>query len=447
MKAHTRSNSSPPRRHPGEATRRRFFALVAALALFVATAPGLSSAGTPVEPDTRADEVVLRVAAGSTIGDIHGTYGSSTIRALPIDSTFLVAPAPGQTVKAFLGAVEDDLRLVYAEPNFIVEASRHTSYAWGGFDPTPGSTQDSAGAIGLPAAHQVSRGDGVVVAVIDTGVQLDHPELASVLSSNGWDFVDGDATPAEETGEVGNPGDHHGLVTGHGTHVAGVVHLTAPEASIIPIRVLDPHGRGDIVAIADAIVFAVENGADVINLSLGVHTDTNLLADAARTATRGGALVTAATGNFGTMEKQSPAAARCALGVAAVDASGIHQSFSTYGSWVDFAAPGLDVFSTFPVDGYAFGTGTSVSAPFVAGEAALVMSAAPDLGARDVAMVMEMTAMDLKDLNPEVGGKLGAGLIDAGAAVALLQGQVPSSGGPLSGSCFSLDQQPLDQLS
>ncbi len=183
--------------------------------------------------------------------------------------------------------MQGDARLVYAEPNYEIQAPEgdpRTS-AYGGeppttsSDPAPYSDQPALGALDVPYAHGIGRGEGAVVAVLDTGVQLDHPELAVSLTA-GYDFLEEGTPPADEPNGIDDDGDDQvDEQTGHGTHVAGIVHLTAPEAEIVPLRVLDSDGRGNIFVIAEAVQYAVRNGADVVNLSLGTSQESNLLRD------------------------------------------------------------------------------------------------------------------------------------------------------------------------
>jgi subtilisin family serine protease len=160
-----------------------------------------------------------------------------------------------------------DTRILYAEPNRPTDAPEaigRETFVLGREDDGPYTGQYAPEMLGLPAAHALSQGAGMVVAVIDTGVQLQHPVLAPHLTAARIDFVDGDDEPEDEFSN----GDNYGA--GHGTHVAGIIHLVAPQAQIMPIRVLDTDGRGYSATVAEAILFALENGANVINLSLGM---------------------------------------------------------------------------------------------------------------------------------------------------------------------------------
>lgn len=387
------------------------------------------SAGRPSQ--TVQDEVIVKLDVlqpGATIDAVNQTYGTTTVRPLaPTRAIYLLRTAPNTDLDPLLASMDLDNRILYAEPNRPTDAPEsigRSGFAWGGYDPGPYNAQYPQQMLGLPAAHAISQGAGVVVAVIDTGVQLTHPDLAGHLTAARIDFVDGDDVPED----VFSGGNDYGA--GHGTHVAGIIHLVAPQAQIMPIRVLDTDGRGYSFVIAEAILYALENGADVINLSLGMpESSSYFLEDIIDEAAAQGVVVVAAAGNLNNTRKQFPAAADCALGVTAIDPNRVKASFASYGNWVSLAAPGVGIHSTLPVDGYGSWSGTSMAAPFVAGQAALLLSLEPGLTVVQVADLMGGTAAPLNPLNPGYVNQLGAGQIDVIASLQALQaGNIPAIG-------------------
>src|SRR4051794_18276356 len=286
--------------------------------------------------------------------------------------------------------------------------------------------------IGADAAHATTTGAGAVVAVVDSGVALGHPDLAGRLAP-GVDLVDGDSTPAD-----GN---------GHGTHVSGIVAAdagngvgidsVAPGATILPIRVLADDGSGASDDVARGIDVARERGADVINLSLGSEvplagaTGGDPTDAAIRRALAAGIVVVAAAGNNALPVCEQPAAQDGLLCVGAVDRRRRRSFFSSFGSGLGVVAPGgsalpgadEDILSTYPPAGYETLAGTSQAAPNVSGVAALLVS----LGVRGQAAVRRIlaTATDLGP--PGVDAEYGHGLVDARAAVAGLAPR-PGSG-------------------
>lgn len=361
--------------------------------------------------------VQLNPLLGATIDDINATYGTTTLKSLDlVANVYLLAIPSGDDAQIMAEDMGLDTRLTFSEPNFIAhapEANPRGTSRWGGLDPAPYASQYAEGLINLNLASGISRGAGSVVAVLDTGIQLDHPALASSLTIIQYDFIDGDSVPEDIFSFVDSNGN--GLIdeaTGHGTHVAGIVHLVAPEAQIMPLRVLDSNGNGDVFMLAEAMVFAIKNGANVINLSLGTPDKSDLLKDVIREATHNNVVVIAAAGNLNSKEPQYPAADNCALSVTSVGPLGIKSDFANFDAKVDFAAPGESIYSAFPKDGYAYWSGTSMSTPFVTGQAALIHSLSPALNPQDIANIIGETSHSLDLPNPRYAGKLGMGLID-----------------------------------
>jgi thermitase len=254
-------------------------------------------------------------------------------------------------------------------------------------------------AIYLDEAQAFTEGDAAItVAVLDTGVALDHPELRHAMLE-GFDFVHiidgadefiGDYLEADEL-----PDDE----VGHGTHVAGIVvgkgsrmpRGVAPRCRLLPVRVLatmEKQGRrmgaGLIENINAGVKYAVDQGADVINMSLGVKHEGGGLPhkEVIDYARRKGVTIVAASGNDGQQEMYYPGAFESVIAVGAMDGQGAVADFSTYGDQVSFIAPGVDVYSTCLDNAYAFSTGTSHAAPFVTGAVALLKSYARKKGRR-----------------------------------------------------------------
>ena len=223
-------------------------------------------------------------------------------------------------------------------------------------------------------AFSGTKGAGSTVAVIDTGVDLTHPEFEDRITS-GYDFVDNDA--------IADDGQ------GHGTHVAGTIAGShddgtgisgvAPEAQIMPIRVLGNDGTGWVSDIIAGIRWATNNGADVINLSLGGGGYSQAMADAIRYASERGSVVVMAAGNSGGSSPEYPAAHAVNYGIAvgAVDQNRNFANFSNRAGSVNIdyvTAPGVRIYSSIPGGSYARASGTSMAAPHVAGVAALLKS-------------------------------------------------------------------------
>jgi thermitase len=285
--------------------------------------------------------------------------------------------------------------------------------------PTPVATGQSLedggrSMIGLDFARALTRGRrDVRVAVLDTGINLDHPELRGKIVAKA-DFVDLQGLDTSSfvgdfLGADNDPEDE----LGHGTHVAGIIAAEgkriepgiAPDCRLMAVRVLATletdgrkQGAGVVDNINPAIKWAVDQRADVINMSLGIrHTGGGLPhEDVIRYALAHGVSVVAASGNDGTDTKYYPGALPGVVAVGAVDGEGQVASFTSYGARITVVAPGVNILSSFAKGGYAVASGTSQAAPCVAGAVALLKSFARDnglgLGVEDVARILRETS-------------------------------------------------------
>jgi thermitase len=406
------------------------FALVLALCLiFVLSSSNYAQADTGVGNFVPRQVIVELRQPSVSIEEINVDYGSTTLLRYSDDSDlYLLKLSTRSGVQDTVDQMTSDDRLLYSEPNYVAEppegGARHS--AWGVSTDAPTSQNYAATALNLSAAHSISLGEGSTVAVLDTGAQLDHPALrANFEGVKRYDFVGNDNNPTER--KVGADADGDGITDdlfGHGTHVAGIVDIVAPKAKIMPIRVLDTEGYGNVFTIARAISYAERNGADVINLSLGSRSPSRLLQQVIRDATADGVLVAAAAGNSNSTVPHYPAAgngvtasADGLVAVTSVDIYSQRSDFANYGTWVDVAAPGEAIRSAFPVDRYAYWSGTSMATPFVSGEAALVHAVYGSLDPEGVEGKIRCSARSLLLTDPIYGGMLGTGRADVGASL------------------------------
>jgi len=224
-------------------------------------------------------------------------------------------------------------------------------------------------AFNLPEAWEFSKGEGVIVAVLDTGADLDHDDLVENLLP-GRNFVDSNSPPEDDNG--------------HGSHVAGIICAAnndfgvvgvAPKAKIIPVKVLDNKGAGNLPNVANGIRWAADQGVDFITLSLGAPAQMPMIQDAIRYAASKGAVTWCAAGNAGkTRQIFYPAAYPEVIGIGAIDENFDRASFSCTGPDLDFVAPGVKILSTVPDNWYAVLSGTSMANPFAVGVASLLLS-------------------------------------------------------------------------
>jgi type VII secretion-associated serine protease mycosin len=279
-------------------------------------------------------------------------------------------------------------------------------------------------------AWSMTRGRGVTVAIIDSGIDAAHQDLGSMVLP-GKDYVqpsrDGRYDP-----------------DGHGTHAAGTIAArvnnglgiagAAPDVRLLPVRVLDANGNGGSGNVVAGIIWAADHGADVINLSLGGGPSRSMQI-AMQYALRKGAVVVAAAGNTGTAGNAVyPAAYPEAIAVGAFDST-LHQAaFSTSGNYIDVSAPGDSILSTWSTSptGYALASGTSMATPFVSAEAALVIARNRALSPAAVGLIIKGTARPAGP--PGVDAQYGYGLIDPAAAV--LTASPPAQGHPTAGTGY-----------
>lgn len=294
-----------------------------------------------------------------------------------------------------------------------------------------------------------SDADTIIVGIIDTGVDIDHPDLKSNIfinygefgldstgmdrSSNGvdddgngyiddyvgWDFCGKDNASPDNNPRPGN---------GHGTHVAGIIGAVAnnsigvagvvPKVKILPVKVSNDDPFNSYVSKGyEGILYAGIMGAKVINCSWGSESASNLENDVIKTVNAMDVCVVAAAGNNYRYSDYAPASFKGVLSVAAVDSNDIKAVFSNYSSSVDVSAPGVDIMSTVPGETYAAWDGTSMASPVAAGVVALVRQQFPHLNYEQTYEVVKLTADNIDSLNPDYAGYIGLGRVNAFKAV------------------------------
>ncbi len=306
-----------------------------------------------------------------------------------------------------------------------------------------GSNQWGLFQIGAQNAWNVSTGDAnVVVAIVDDAVEITHPDLASVIWTNtgeiagngidddgngyiddvnGWDaagtmYPNGDNDP--------NP-DAPASSFDHGTHVAGIagaasnnntgvasigfgVSLMAVKSTSSPTTLSNTYG---------GVVYAIDNNADVINMSFGSGFNSSAFQSLMNYANSLGIVLVAAAGNDNVSSTFYPAGYNNVISVASTTTGDAKSGFSNYGSWIDISAPGSAIYSTIPGGGYTYKQGTSMASPMVAGLCGLMLSLNPSLSPSDIESCLTSTAANIDGANPSYIGQLGAGRIDALAAM------------------------------
>jgi subtilisin family serine protease len=344
----------------------------------------------------------------------------------PVEGTSYVrARVPqGETPAGFVARLESDARVAAAELDLGLagpEGNGRTIPAGGTLLSVSLASQPDLVRIGIDAAQARSRGAGVLVAVLDSGVVAGHAFLDGRLAEGGRDFVRDDADPAEERNALDD--DEDGAIDegwGHGTFVASLVLAVAPDARVLPVRVLGSDLFGTSSGVAAAIVYAARQGCDVIHVSVSAPPEVRVVREAVENARLLGAVVIASAGNSGAEDVGAEQGASGVFLVTALDPDDLRAEFASFGAGVALAAPGVDVHGAFPsVDpDTAVWSGTSFSAPLVSGAFALLREL-DVLSSPDVLLErLRRTAMPVDALNPGLEGKLGAGRLDLDAATA-----------------------------
>jgi thermitase len=254
--------------------------------------------------------------------------------------------------------------------------------------------------IEAPGAWQITIGDpSIIVAVLDTGINEDNPDLASRVVAH----VNFSSSPTSDD------------LYGHGTHMAGTIAAIAPGCQLMNVKVADDTGKCQPSVVAKGILWAVKHGAKVINMSLAMTASPDL-EEAVDYAWNQGAIVVAAAGNKGTSEPSYPAYYSGCIAVAGTNENDSLALLSSYGGWVDVAAPGFNIYSELPHNEYGYKTGTSAAAAHVSGMAALVYSVAVDENGSGSVNDEVRLAIE-NSCTPIAGDTVGHGLVNAFQAV------------------------------
>jgi hypothetical protein len=278
----------------------------------------------------------------------------------------IIVDVPLSLVVPFASDLQNSNIPSYVEPNFRFRAQFMPNDPYWGVQWGPARIEANL------AWNLTAGSSSVLVAVVDTGINWRHADLAANYVPLGFDWVNDDADPSD---------DH-----GHGSHVAGIIGAAinnnvgiagVAQVSIMAEKGLNFRGEGYADDLASAIAHATEQGADVISMSWGDYVDSRLIRRAIVDAYNAGVLLVAAAGNDATNEKSYPAAYDEVIAVTATDRFDNHASFSNFGSWIELSAPGVSIYSTLLNGGFGYKSGTSMAAPHVSGVAALVWSVYP----------------------------------------------------------------------
>ncbi len=370
-----------------------------------------------------ANQAIVQLQPGVDPAGFANRHGAVVLRTIPGPNIVQLQLDPGQIDAEVVAAMQADADVIWSELNYTSQAPEgRPRYFFTSATGEPRIVDSPALPQGLeytPAQACVS-GNGIVVAVLDTGVDTSHPDIAGAVLPNGVNMLDGTLDVSDAGNGIDDDGDGQiDEMVGHGTHVTGTVLQVAPNASILPVKVLGSDGVGDTFSVTAGIHYAVDEGADVINLSLGSTFDSVAIRSAVDFAQGNGVVVVAAAGNGDRQEPaEYPAANPAAISVAATTRDADKAVYSNYHPSVNISAPGDDVASAYPGGLYTTASGTSMSAPLVSGTVALLLERQPGIAPERVLAVLETASGPLNLSDPSTTGLMGAGELDIDTSVA-----------------------------
>jgi thermitase len=338
------------------------------------------------------EEIIVKFKANvseSQVEESSNRLGGKVFAKLLLPQTFLLK-VPERQAERFVQIFSQNPLVEYAEPDYLATALE---------DYTPNdpylNNEWGLSKVKATQAWDLAKGlDSIKIAILDTGIDKDHEDLSSKVDQ--WVNFSSSRSDDDLNGHGSIVAGVAAAATNNGLGIAGLGFNT----KLLSVKVLGDNGSGYYSSIVNGIKWAADNGAKVINLSLGGPSQSSALAEAINYAWQKGVVLTCAVGNAGNTSKTYPAYYTNCLAVAASDENDQRASFSSYGTWVDVVAPGNNIFSTFTNHqnkisknkSYGYASGTSFSTPFVSGLAALIFGADPTLGANQVRSLIEDNA-------------------------------------------------------
>lgn len=377
------------------------------------------------------DEILDEIGASELVpvieevaNSVNQDLESFSAQAQEVSQLYAVTFPEGNSPVDVARRLRQDPTVEFAEPNYIAGITAEPL----GFEPndTYFANQWHMRTIGMPEAWDLATGNGVIVAIIDTGISFQASDLADTRRLQGYDFANNDDDPTDDQG--------------HGTHVAGTVAQStnngrgvtgvAYNAQLLPVKVLGANGQGSYENIIKGITYAVNQGADVINMSLAGRSPSQALEDAVRYAHERGVVVVAAAGNSNGAVEYPAQYDNYVIAVGATGFDNIRAPYSNFGTSIDVVAPGgnldVDLSGDSYADGvlqqtisssgegfsYRFFEGTSMASPHVAGVVALMREVAPNASPSQIQAALQQSALNLG-----AADQYGTGLIQAAAAI------------------------------
>lgn len=317
-------------------------------------------------------------------------YQTNVKKIIPNINVMVMEIPANQRSADFIKTLSSDKDVLFAEPDIKVELDEIE------FNDPQFKDQYALKKVEAQKAWDINQGSSdVVIAIVDTGVDLEHPDLKGKLLT-GYNAIAPGTDPKDDSR--------------HGTHVAGIASAIgnnsvgisgiAPKCKILPVKVLG-NGSGSIATIADGLIWVANNGADVVNMSLGTYTEEKTLGEAVKYALSKNVVCIATMGNDNIERRRFPAGFTGMIAVGSTDENDKKSTFSNFGNWITVSAPGTNILSTLPTymspSGYGRLSGTSMAAPLVTGLAALVRSQSKNLSPENISKLLKSSADDLGD--------------------------------------------------
>jgi len=401
---------------------------------------------TSIEADAAAGEILVRLKDSAPLTSIYSFESGQAMNLLErVSETqpiFRMRFDDGVDLRQVMSDILNDPNVETVEPNYLAFIAVVPT------DPDYGYKHEFP-KIDAPQAWDIATGSADVwVAVVDTGADRDHPDLAANILP-GADFITGGDGLGGETPGDGIDNNQDGMVdqnVGHGSHVSGIIASVANNGvgacgiayntKILPLRIFP--SNGDTGATFSSIIEAIEYATNVenvkvISMSIGSTYESSLLQSAINSAWSAGKVVVAAACNSNTDLPYYPAAHNNVISVAALNKDGGKASFSNYGAWVDISAYGTGIYSTYFNDGYAYMSGTSMACPLVSGCIALLFSYEVGLSNDRVVDAITGNTDDVNALNPSYTGLLGSGIVNPNLALTGITHSQPGDVGDADG--------------
>ncbi|MFN8576495.1 MAG: S8 family peptidase [Candidatus Sericytochromatia bacterium] len=334
-------------------------------------------------------------------------YQTKVKNIIPKINVMVIEIPESKTSQNFLQVLKSDKDVLFAEPDVKVELDE--------FNDPMIKDQYALKKVDAFGAWEVNQGNSdTIIAIVDSGVDLEHPDLKAKLLE-GYNAVNPGTPPKDDVR--------------HGTHVSGIasaigdngigVSGLAPKCKILPVKVLG-NGTGSIATISDGLIWAADHGADVVNMSLGTYTEEKTLGEAVKYALSKNVVCVATMGNDNMEKRRFPAGFPGMIAVGSTDENDKKSTFSNYGDWITVSAPGTAILSTLPTPAsYGKMSGTSMAAPLVTGLVGLMRSQSKNLSPADASKILKEASDDLGDSGFDK--YFGAGRVNAAKTLNLLK--------------------------